>query len=180
MSVRPVKAQISLGIRPVWSESSLSAWRKLGSLATHWAPSKGSDQTGRMPRLIWVFVGHTVTFLVLSCRTSYCTVSKITDQPYAVLIVRVAFLFGVLGRMWNSIVSVPEHCLFIYFSFLCNCSIQFMVGCTFSIKVMTSSWFLQYGAYTFFISSARMVKHVPTKRLKHWFEPRDYGTFRPP
>ena len=37
MSVRPAKTQISLGIRPVWSESSLSAWRKLGSLATHWA-----------------------------------------------------------------------------------------------------------------------------------------------
>ena len=35
--VRPAKTQISLGIRPVWSESSLSAWRKLGSLATHWA-----------------------------------------------------------------------------------------------------------------------------------------------
>ena len=35
MTVRPAKTQISLGIRPVWSESSLSAWRKLGSLATH-------------------------------------------------------------------------------------------------------------------------------------------------
>ena len=33
--VRPAKTQISLGIRPVWSESSLSAWRKLWSLATH-------------------------------------------------------------------------------------------------------------------------------------------------
>ena len=44
-------------IRPVWSESSLSAWRKLGSLATHWVHSEGSDQTGRMPKLIWVFAG---------------------------------------------------------------------------------------------------------------------------
>ena len=35
VDVRPAKTQISLGIRPVWSESSLSAWRKLGSLATH-------------------------------------------------------------------------------------------------------------------------------------------------
>ena len=35
MSVRPAKTQISLGIHPVWSESSLSAWNKLGSLATH-------------------------------------------------------------------------------------------------------------------------------------------------
>ena len=31
--------------RPVWSESLLSAWRKLGSLATHWAHSEDSDQT---------------------------------------------------------------------------------------------------------------------------------------
>ena len=38
--VCPAKTQISLGIRPVWSESSLSAWRKLGSLATLWAHSK--------------------------------------------------------------------------------------------------------------------------------------------
>ena len=66
-AVRPAKTQISLGIHPVWSESSLSAWRKLGSLVTDWAHSKDSDQTGRMPRLIWVFVGRTVTLLVLSC-----------------------------------------------------------------------------------------------------------------
>ena len=35
--VCPAKTQISLGILPLWSEASLSAWRKLGSLATHWA-----------------------------------------------------------------------------------------------------------------------------------------------
>ena len=35
MSVHPSKTQISLGICPVWSEYSLSAWRKLGSLANH-------------------------------------------------------------------------------------------------------------------------------------------------
>ena len=61
--VRPGKTQISLGIRPVWSESSLSAWSNLGSLATHWAHSKEYDQTGRMPRLIWVFGGHTCHFI---------------------------------------------------------------------------------------------------------------------
>ena len=36
----PVKTQISLGICTVWSESSLSAWRNLGSLATQWVHSK--------------------------------------------------------------------------------------------------------------------------------------------
>ena len=65
------RSQISLGIRPVWSESSLSAWRKLGSLATHWVHSKDSEQTGRMPRLIWVFAGRTVILLVLSWGGSY-------------------------------------------------------------------------------------------------------------
>ena len=69
--VRPGKTLISLDIRPVWSETSLSTWRKLGSLATHWAHSKDSDQTGRMPRLIWVFAGRTVILLVLSCGDLY-------------------------------------------------------------------------------------------------------------
>ena len=45
MSVRPAKTQISLGISQVWSETSLSAWRNLGSLTTHWAHSKDTDQT---------------------------------------------------------------------------------------------------------------------------------------
>ena len=60
--VRPAKTQISLGICPVWSESSLSAWRKLGSLATDWAHGEDSDQIW----LLWVFAGHTVILLVLS------------------------------------------------------------------------------------------------------------------
>ena len=70
VSVRPAKTQISLGIRPVWSASSLSAWRKLGSSAAHWVQSEDSDQTGRMPRLNWVFTGRTLILLVLSCRGS--------------------------------------------------------------------------------------------------------------
>ena len=65
VSVRPAKTQISLGIRSVWSESSLSAWRNIWSLATHWAHSEDSDQTGRMSRLIWVFAGRTLILLVL-------------------------------------------------------------------------------------------------------------------
>ena len=71
ITLRPAKTQISLGMCPVWSESSLSAWRKLGSLATHWAHSEGSDQTERMPRMIFVFAGRTVIVLVLSWGGSY-------------------------------------------------------------------------------------------------------------
>ena len=69
--MRPANTQISRGIRPVWSESSLSTWRKFGSLASHWAHSEDSDQTGRMPRLIWVFAGRTVILLVLSWGGSF-------------------------------------------------------------------------------------------------------------
>ena len=58
--VRPAKTQISLDIRPVWSESSLSAWRMLRPFAIHWAHSEDSDQTGR-----------TVILLVLSWGGSY-------------------------------------------------------------------------------------------------------------
>ena len=63
VTVRPAKPQISLGIRPVWLVASLSAWRKLESLATHWAHSEDPDQTERMPRLIWVFAGRTCHFV---------------------------------------------------------------------------------------------------------------------
>ena len=65
MSVRPAKTD---QIRPVWSESSLCAEWVAKDLSFLHADSKDSDQTGRMPRLIWVFAGHTVTLLVLSCR----------------------------------------------------------------------------------------------------------------
>ena len=40
---RAAKTQTSLSIHPVWSESSLSAWRNLMSLATHWVHSEDSD-----------------------------------------------------------------------------------------------------------------------------------------
>ena len=44
---------------------------------------------------------------------------------YTVLNVCVPFQFGVLAKMWNSIVSVPGHCLFIYFNMTENCVYNF-------------------------------------------------------
>ena len=76
MSVRPAKTRISLGIRPVWSESSLCAqWVAEDPRFLH-VDSEDSDQTGRMPRLIWVFAGCTLILLVLSWRGSYINVKK--------------------------------------------------------------------------------------------------------
>ena len=62
--VHTAKTLISLGIRPVWSMYSLSAWRNLGSLATHWIFSALRRLLWRrMARLIWIFVGHTGHFI---------------------------------------------------------------------------------------------------------------------
>ena len=49
MCVHLAKTQISLDIRPVWSESLLSAWRKLGSLATHKRTAKTLIRLGGCP-----------------------------------------------------------------------------------------------------------------------------------
>ena len=79
MSVRPAKTQISLGIRPVWSETSLCAqWVAKDPRFLH-AESEASDQTGRMPRLIWVFAGRKAILFVLSCRGSFVQVSMFSD-----------------------------------------------------------------------------------------------------
>ena len=45
---------------PVWSESSLSTWRNLGSLATHFSIQL---KLNRLGKLIWVFAGHTCRFV---------------------------------------------------------------------------------------------------------------------
>ena len=66
VSVRPAKTQLSLGIRPVWSESSLFAWRNLEPLATHWAHSEDwSDWANAQGdlRLRWAH-SHIVRFVM--------------------------------------------------------------------------------------------------------------------
>ena len=55
----------SLGICLVWLESSLSIWRKLGSLATHWAHSEDSDQTGRTCRFVGLVMRRLIYIMIL-------------------------------------------------------------------------------------------------------------------
>ena len=93
MSVNPARTQISLGIRPVWSEPSLCAQCVAKNPSFLHADSEDSDQTGRMPRLIWVFARRTLILLVLSCRGSikdvtFCTESLAFDQMQHYLFVR--------------------------------------------------------------------------------------------
>ena len=76
MTVHPAKTQISLGIRPVWSEPSLCAnWVAKDPSFVH-ADSEDSDQTG--PRLILVFAGRTCHFVGLPWGGSFHYVK--TDQ----------------------------------------------------------------------------------------------------
>ena len=77
VAVQPAKTQISLGIRPVWSESSLSARRKLRSLATHWAHSEDSDQTGRMKGWSESSPGAQVISFILSCCGSFLSTDMV-------------------------------------------------------------------------------------------------------
>ena len=67
MSVRPAETQISLGIRPVWSESSLSAWVLSYPLSAHrrlwsdWADAQADLS------LRWAhnhFVGFVMSWLI--------------------------------------------------------------------------------------------------------------------
>ena len=58
-----------------------ASWQNQQNECAH---SEDSDQTGRMPRLIWVFAGRITTLLVLSCRGSnwdawnnYCNLTNI-------------------------------------------------------------------------------------------------------
>ena len=58
--MRPAKIQISLRIRTGWPESSLGAFSWIAEeIKFLHADNEDSDQTARMRRLIWVFVGRT-------------------------------------------------------------------------------------------------------------------------
>ena len=63
MTVHRAKSQISLGIRSVWSESSLCTQWVAEDPSFLCADSEDSDQTRRITRLIWVFVGCTCHFV---------------------------------------------------------------------------------------------------------------------
>ena len=72
-SVHQAKIQISLGIGSVWSESLLCAQWVAKDLTFLHADSEDFDQTGQMPRLIWVFAGRTCHFVGFVMRRLKCS-----------------------------------------------------------------------------------------------------------
>ena len=139
--VRPAKTQISLGIRPVWSKSSMSTWKKLGSLATHWAHSENSDQTGRMPRLIWVFAELTCHFVDFVMRRLKC-VCVFNVFPYHVMYLYILGCFCdriyihsfavYFNQFYVRRIYIPDShtitiaCIYIFLHTVCKMCIQYL------------------------------------------------------
>ena len=69
--VRPVKPQISLRIRAVWSEPLLVAWVFYDCYSTDWTPFGVSKLKRRLQRLTRVYTCHNVKLLDNSCSDSY-------------------------------------------------------------------------------------------------------------
>ena len=81
-SVRPAKTQISLGIRPVWSELELSAWRKLGPKLPTERKAKTLIRLGGCPGWSESSLGTKVILLVLSCGGSKCFFIRSTHAAH--------------------------------------------------------------------------------------------------
>ena len=60
----PLHIWKSLDMCAVWSVSSLSAWRIIGSLASLWVSRKYSDAVVQVCRLIWFLTGQTCCFFL--------------------------------------------------------------------------------------------------------------------
>ena len=116
VAMRPAKTQISLGIRPVWSESSLCAqWVAKDPSFLH-ANSEDSDQTGRMPRLIWVFAGRTVTLFVLSWGGSNVLLTWIIliNDPVVTMGVARSIRFRIFGDFLSVSCTYMLHYFYFY------------------------------------------------------------------
>ena len=79
--VRLTKTQNSLGICPVWSVFAMCSLVAMGPRFLH-AVSENSDQTVRMPRLIWVFAGHIGHFVGFIVLWLFCDLSKCQNKSF--------------------------------------------------------------------------------------------------
>ena len=118
-------------VRPVWSESSLCAqWVAKGPRFLH-ADSEDSDQTGRMPRLIWVFAGRTLILLVLSCCGSHYQYMHLCSLLYALVLF--AFKLVIVHKSWDFIIYniVPQQG-----NYILECIIEFLVSVSNIVNVL--------------------------------------------
>ena len=120
VALRLAKTQISLGIRPVWSESLLCAFWVAKDPRFLQADSEDSDQTGRTPRLIWVFGGrtcHFVGFVVRRLNYWHCTCTQSDHSflfvfcPVCISLIRWYLWFNfIFNRLWISTSVISRRC----------------------------------------------------------------------
>ena len=98
------RLKISLGIHPVWSESSLCGEWVPKDLSFLHADREDSDQTWRMPRLIWVFAGRTAILLVLSRGSSD------KKQQDTLKVCLTTYLFWEICGLVSQSIGYYSHC----------------------------------------------------------------------
>ena len=84
LHVRPAKTQISMRFHVVWSESSLAAWRRFGSLANNKVPFEDTEQTARMRKLICILTGRTCNLAEMLWHGLYCNLFSTEILPYKI------------------------------------------------------------------------------------------------
>ena len=122
--MHPAKTQTSLGIRPVWSKSSLSAWRKLGVLSyplsalrrlwSDWADAPGWSESS---------LGAQSFLLVFSWGSSNCT-DWISVNPRRIASLWACFNFFtsrslVLSKAGSKVVQCFWSKIYFYFGIEC-------------------------------------------------------------
>ena len=122
---------------PVWSESSLcTLWVAKDPSVLH-ADSEDSDQTGRMPLLIWVFTGHTCHFVGFVMRQLICSNFRIVTA--IIWIFRCPNMSS--GMFWGSL-SWSDwmwYCLHPMFAYYW-CLICFRSPCVAKPLVLPDNW----------------------------------------
>ena len=100
MSVRPAKTQISLHIRPVWSESLLCPlWVATNPRFLN-ADSEDSDQTGWMPRLVCLRMALTHFVIFFMSLLIFWLLCKVSPSPRNLI----------LSYIWTGKSLLHVHC----------------------------------------------------------------------
>ena len=109
--VRQTKTKINLGIRPVRSESSLSAWRNLGSLATHWTHCEDWSAWAKgILSLRWAH-GHFVDYVMRRLISSSSSERETRERwwPVKIFLLSICHVWENLSYANNKVTDQPAH-----------------------------------------------------------------------
>ena len=151
----PSETQISMGIRPAWSESLLSAWRNLGSLASYWAHSEDTDSTAWMSMLIGVFFGRTHHFIGFAALQLIGFLGN-QGQVTLIEILILLFLFLQFLLVFNMVISETE---------LSNVMRKHVFGVCDQLSLATVLRFWVYQAQILFFQAANNKGAEQTARM---------------